>query len=398
MPIGCGRRGCAAIALAAVAVTGCRSAQHASTPVPQPRSSSAASSGTALSSSGAALPTCGDIPQSDGPLASKVHVQIVARTTAVSGSMFSAAVQIRSNTAATVPVESVSIVELLVTQDGHVVGRQLGPSAGTGAGFDVTPSSLAQMTTEVALSGCGNYSPGESLPDATMPNADTTRKPLPAGEYTIYAVVEDDTYGELNPRKLVSAPFALQVTPTTPSPSATATTPATLDRTFTGDGGSFSYPSAWTLSQFPDDVSSFAMLLAVISNQAVHDPCVTSANSITCDQPLNWLDSGGVLIKWGTQGGLGTLFASPSGSPSTIDGKPATVTTNPTTDPQCGDIPNTAYELDAYIPQSLGNGWTMTACLATPIAPQTLATVTAMLHSLRFDSDTTGSATSSSPS
>ena len=118
-------------------------------------------------SSGPALSTCGVVPKSDGPLASQVGVQIIARSTAVSGSTFGAAIQIRSKTAAMVPVESVSIVNLLITRDGQVVGRQLGPSAGTGAGFVVTPSSYAQMTTEVAVAGCGNSKPGESLPDAT---------------------------------------------------------------------------------------------------------------------------------------------------------------------------------------------------------------------------------------
>src|SRR5450631_1401382 len=251
-----GRRWCAVIALAAVALTGCRSAQHASTPISRPPSSSASSA----VSSGPALPTCGVVPKSDGPLASQVGVQIIARSTAESGSTFGAAIQVRSNTPATVPVESVSIVNLLITQDGHIVGRQLGPSAGTGAGFVVTPSSYAQMTAEVAVAGCGNYKPGETLPDATDDAPDATRAPLPAGDYTIYAVVEDDTYGELNPRNLVSAPFPLRVTPapTTPSVMPTATTPASLDRTFTGDGGSFDYPSAGTLSQFPDDVSSFS--------------------------------------------------------------------------------------------------------------------------------------------
>ena len=53
-------------------------------------------------------------------------MQIIARSTAVSGSMFGAAIQIRSKTAATVPVESVSIVNLLITRGGQIVGRQLG--------------------------------------------------------------------------------------------------------------------------------------------------------------------------------------------------------------------------------------------------------------------------------
>ena len=68
------------------------------------------------------------------------------------------------------------------------------------------------MTTEVAVAGCGNYKPGESLPDATDDAPDATRAPLPAGEYAVYAVVEDDTYGELNPRNL-SAPVPAAVTP-----------------------------------------------------------------------------------------------------------------------------------------------------------------------------------------
>jgi hypothetical protein len=278
----------------------------------------------------------------------------------------------------------------LITQGGHIVGRQLGPSAGTGAGFVVTASSLAQMTTEVAVAGCGDYMPGESLPDATTDSPDATRSPLPAGDYTVYALVEDDTYGQLNPRNLVSDPFPLRVTPApTTSVMPTSTAPAALDRTFTGDGGSFDYPSAWTLSNFPDDVSSFSMLLAVISSQPVRDPCVTQANSMTCGQPLNGLDSGGVLIKWSEQSGHGTVFAAPSGSPTVIDGKESIITTNPTTDPQCARIPNSVYELDAYIPRSFGDGWVMTACLAAPIAPPTLATITAMLHSLQFETDLT---------
>ena len=382
-----GWRWCAVTALVVVAVAGCRSSQRASSPATQPTSSSA----SAVLSSRPALSTCGVVPTSDGPLASQVSVQIIARATAVSGSTFGASIQIRSKTAASVPVESVSIVNLLITRGGQIVGRQLGASAGTGAGFVVTPSSYAQLTAQLAVAGCGDYTPGESLPDATMPNPDGTRAPLPAGDYTVYAVVEDDTYGEQNPRNLVSAPFALRVTPAsaTPDAAATATTPAALDATFTGDGGSFEYPSAWTLSGFPDDVSSFSMLLAVISNQPVHDPCVTDANSITCGQPLDGLNSGGVLITWGEQSGRGTLFAAPSGSPTTIDGKPSIITTNPTTDPQCAGIPDSAYELDAYIPRTLGDDWVMTACLATPIAPQTLPTITAMLHSVRFDGDPT---------
>jgi hypothetical protein len=166
------------------------------------------------------------VPKSDGPLASRVDVQIIAQATAIRGSTFRAAIQIRSKTATTVPVNSISIVNLLITQRGEIVGRQLGASAGTGLGFDATPSSPAGLPAQVAVAGCGDYTPGESLPDVTMPDPDLTRVALPAGDYTAYAVVEDDSYGEENPRDLVSAPFALRVTPASTSPSAAASATA----------------------------------------------------------------------------------------------------------------------------------------------------------------------------
>lgn len=200
--------------------TGCRSAERAAAPASQPPFSSASS----VVASGAGLSTCGAVPQSDGPLASKVGVVIIAPAAAASGSTLTAAVQVRSKTAATVPVQSVSIVNLLITEGGNIVGRTLGASAGTGAGFDVTPTSSAQLSAQVVLAGCGDYTLGESLPDVTMPPPDATRSPLPPGAYTLYAVVEDDTFGEENPRNLVSAPFTITITPawTTGSTSATA--------------------------------------------------------------------------------------------------------------------------------------------------------------------------------
>ena len=101
---------------------------------------------------------------------------------------------------------------------------------------------------------------------------------------------------------------------------------------FIGVGGSFDYPSAWSLSQFPDDASSFSTLLAVISSQPVHDPCVHDPNDIICNQPLDFFDSGGVFIRWSEQSGRGIVFAKPSGSPSMIDGKKSIITTNPAAD------------------------------------------------------------------
>jgi hypothetical protein len=166
------------------------------------------------------------VPQSDGPLASQVGVVIIAPDEAASGSTLTTAVRVRSKTATTVPVQSVSIVNLLITKGGNIVGRTLGASAGTGAGFDATPTSTAQLSAEVVLSGCGDYTPGEALPDTRMPPPDATRSPLPPGAYTLYAVVEDDSFGEENPRNLVSAPFTLNITPASTTGSSSATVAA----------------------------------------------------------------------------------------------------------------------------------------------------------------------------
>jgi hypothetical protein len=204
----------------AVALTGCRSAERATAPASQPASHSASSVGA----SEPVLSTCGVVPQSNGPLASQVGAVIIAPAAAAGGSTLTAAVRVRTKTAATVSVQSVSIVNLLITEGGNIVGRTLGASAGTGAGFDATPTSSAQLSAEVVLSGCGDYTPGEALPDTRMPPPDATRSPLPPGTYTLYAVVEDDSFSEENPRNLVSAPFTLNITPasTTASSSASA--------------------------------------------------------------------------------------------------------------------------------------------------------------------------------
>jgi hypothetical protein len=373
-----------AVIVLVVALTGCRSGQPSATPSPR---RTAGIVGVTASSPPS---TCGTVPVSNGPLASKATVQIDGPSTAPSGSTFGAQVRIRSTSTSMVAVESVSIVNLLITQNGRIVGRTLGASAGTGASFDATPTSVAQLTADVILSDCGNYTPDESLPDLRTQIPDATRTPLPAGQYTMYAVVEDDTFGEENPRSLVSAPFPLQITPaSTVSAPATGTAMAALDRTFTQDGGSFRYPSAWTLSQFPDDVRNVGdveTLFAVVSNQPVQDPCVSAGGNQTCGRPLNALGTGGVVILWTQDRGIGATYVVPSGSPTTIEGKQATVTTNPS-DSQCLGIAGTVYELDAYVEQSPGNGWSLAACVAAPAAPQAISTVTAMLQSIRFDSD-----------
>jgi hypothetical protein len=333
-----------------------------------------------------ALSTCGDIPRSDGPLADHVTVALLAPTTAPSGSIFDAGVQLRSRTTTPVWVLTSSNVVLVITQDGKIVGRPLGAAAATGAGTKATPTSPPAFSAQVLLSGCGDYASRGPSPDTADLTPESTRVPLPAGSYTIYAIVEDDTLGEENPRNLVSEPFTLHVTPAgTVSSPAAGMQSAGGDRTFTAAGSSFRYPSAWKLSRFNDPPGTFATLLAVLSNEPVHDPCATTTKSETCTTPLTQLGTGGVLIEWIRQLGLGEVFAMPSGSTNTIDGKPAVLSTDPTNITQCAGIGGTVYEVDAYVQESPGNTLDMAACLAAPAAPQTVIAVQTMLVSLRFD-------------
>jgi hypothetical protein len=178
----------------------------------------------------------------------------------------------------------------------------------------------------------------------------------------------------------------------TASTSAAASASPTVERTFAAPGGSFTYPATWTLSQFHDAPGSFYVPLAILSNEPVHDPCVTTATSETCGTPISQLTTGGVLIEWGQDLGIGQVFEQPSGSPAAINGYAATIATNPSARPQCA-ISGTVYEVDAYFQQST---WAMTACLAAPASAATIAAVTAMLQSVHFDQTASSTSPTSS--
>jgi hypothetical protein len=196
----------AAVLVGSITITGCRASDHRAA-----RLVASARSGSSVTATSSALRTCGGVPQSNGSLASKVDVEIVGPPTAVSGSLVEMQVGIRGKTADSVSVESSSIVRLLITRNGHVVGRTLGGSAGTGYVANVTSASGVEMPAWVTVSGCGYSTSDGRTPDTSIDSPDATRSPLPAGSYRIFAVVEDDSDGEENPKDLVSAPFTLTV-------------------------------------------------------------------------------------------------------------------------------------------------------------------------------------------
>jgi hypothetical protein len=178
-------------------------------------------------------------------------------------------------------------------------------------------------------------------------------------------------------------PVAASVTP------SRATAMSLLDRSFSADGGSFSYPSAWHLSTY-DVEWSMGQAVAYLSNQPLHDPCSQTGQLRTCGSPLNRLGPGGVLVSWQIVGGPPPLrLSSRPGAATTIGGRPAKVDVRSSSNPdqQCAAL-GASGEVDAAVLAdtlpSHDELWTMTACLSDPQAATSVNNALAVARSLRL--------------
>ncbi len=184
---------------------------------------------------------------------------------------------------------------------------------------------------------------------------------------------------------------AASPTPSRPSPAATGTavTSEGLDRSYSSDGGTFRYPSAWRLSTY-SEVSSFSTLVAFLSTDATHDPCVRALGSVSCSSPLNELGPAGVLVSWNIVGFPGQRgIANVPGSPTTIDGRPArqqikTQVAGGTTCAQMGASEEVDVSVAVSSPNDASDLWEMTACVAGPGAAKAVSTALSVAHSLRL--------------
>jgi hypothetical protein len=163
------------------------------------------------------LPTCGDVPVSDGPSRNRVGATLEVPTTARSGSTVPVQVQLRSTTGKAEPFDTGLPIDVLVVRDGSVVGRSDGPIAGVGLQLNVPAQGSLPMIDQknrlpayfgqVSLSGC------PAGPDGASPSP---RVPLPPGSYQLVADVEDNgDFHNDNPGphgRLVTQAVPIQVT------------------------------------------------------------------------------------------------------------------------------------------------------------------------------------------
>lgn len=167
--------------------------------------------------------------------------------------------------------------------------------------------------------------------------------------------------------------------------SATSDQEATLTANFSWNGGSFRYPAYWQLSQF-NVVSSFTLLVAVLSNERVHDPCTRTPASVSCGEPLSHLSPGGVLVTWTQLGMPGVGIVQQPGTATTVNGRTARLRVVDAA-AGCVGISGTIAEVDATVLLDSSNHmWQMRACIAGPRSQKAVEAAVAMFRSARFDS------------
>jgi hypothetical protein len=171
-------------------------------------------------------------------------------------------------------------------------------------------------------------------------------------------------------------------TVTTASANPMLTCDSTSSRAFyDGNGLRFDYPDCWTATHNVE-ASTFSTSLIDLSNEALRDPCTTTASSSACGWPLTNLAADGVLVRWSSSGSPGWSLQQAPGPSLTISGLPAREQVSQPGD--CGTIgadETIAVEVARTVPY---NYYAMTACLRGPDLTQAASQVQQMLTSTTF--------------
>ena len=174
-------------------------------------------------------------------------------------------------------------------------------------------------------------------------------------------------------------------TPTSPSDTAGS---RTLDKSYSGEGGTFRYPSSWQLATY-NNVSSFTFSVADLGTGPLHDPCTHPDGNDYCDPAHEGhLGPSGILVSWDIYGFPNIGIDDAPGSPTTIDGRPARLQVITAAAGSACTIIGGNTEVDVAVATTAKHGagslWRMNACLADPVADDALATVIAVARSLRL--------------
>lgn len=160
-----------------------------------------------------------------------------------------------------------------------------------------------------------------------------------------------------------------------------AASPARL-LSFERDGLAFRYPAEWRRYSWRDD-SSFWHSIVTLSTAAQRNPCVTTANSITCGSPLRRLEPGGVLVSWASGGMPGWRLAARPGAPARIGGRAARLFAG-RPDETCAAIGGQMSIYASIARSAAHDGIAMDACLRAPRLLATKRQVVALLATVSF--------------
>ena len=143
----------------------------------------------------------------------------------------------------------------------------------------------------------------------------------------------------------------------------------------------FQYPSAWSTSVWKSSVLHFDPMV-YLSTQSTRNPCRTTGTSTTCGWPVERLAHGGVVLRWENRGYPGTSVASFPGSPASIGGRSAKLSTQ--RPGSCGSL-GADETISVAIARPMAGNWTaVDACLRGPNLAEGERQVRALLSSARF--------------
>jgi hypothetical protein len=146
------------------------------------------------------------------------------------------------------------------------------------------------------------------------------------------------------------------------------------------------YPQKWRSANFTLG-SSMSSSLAILSNQAMHNPCMSSTTATGSETschgwPIDQLHPGGIFVEWDAAGSPGWSLGNQRGKAIEVGGLPAR---EQSARPGfCSDMGASETISLVIAARSPSNYFQMTACLKGPALSQLDREVTSMVKSARF--------------
>ena len=152
----------------------------------------------------AGLATCGTAPTATSTDRVDLEFALTAPARAATGTLITVGATVRNLTGRQLEIAGFGgAQDLVITQDGKIVGKYAGASADTGVDAVMAPGEAATMPPgTLLLSGCPQGDTDDAHPNAT-------RKPLPPGRYQIVGTFKEAP--ETGRQTYVSRPITIDV-------------------------------------------------------------------------------------------------------------------------------------------------------------------------------------------